>query len=97
MLSGSIQKTALDFAYEIHTEIGNKAIGAKINYKLNPINSILMSGDQVEIITSDIAKPDMEWLSFVRTSKAKEAIKNALRIDTKDSIQRGMELSLIHI
>jgi GTP diphosphokinase / guanosine-3',5'-bis(diphosphate) 3'-diphosphatase len=84
--------SALDFAYEIHTEIGNKAIGAKINYKLNPINSILMSGDQVEIITSDIAKPDVEWLSFVRTSKAKEAIKNALRNDSKDSMQKGMEI-----
>jgi (p)ppGpp synthetase, RelA/SpoT family len=84
--------SALDFAYEIHTEIGNKAIGAKINYKLNPISSILMSGDQVEIITSDIAKPEMEWLSFVRTSKAKEAIKNALRVDSKDSIQKGMEI-----
>lgn len=84
--------SALDFAYEIHTEIGNKAIGAKINYKLNPINSILMSGDQVEIITSDIAKPDTEWLSFVRTSKAKEAIKSALRSDSKDSIQKGMDI-----
>ena len=84
--------SALDFAYEIHTEIGNKAIGAKINYKLNPINSILMSGDQVEIITSDIAKPDMEWLSFVRTSKAKDAIKIALKIDSKDSIQKGLEI-----
>ena len=84
--------SALDFAYEIHTEIGNKAIGAKINYKLNPISSILMSGDQVEIITSDIAKPEMEWLSFVRTSKAKEAIKNALKVDSKDSIQKGMEI-----
>ena len=48
--------SALDFAYEIHTEIGNKAIGAKINYKLNPVSATLMSGDQVEIITSDIAK-----------------------------------------
>ena len=84
--------SALDFAYEIHTEVGNKAIGAKINYKLNPINAILMSGDQVEIITSDIAKPEKEWLSFVRTSKAKEAIKNALKIESKDSIQRGMEI-----
>jgi guanosine-3',5'-bis(diphosphate) 3'-pyrophosphohydrolase len=84
--------SALDFAYEIHTEIGNKAIGAKINYKLNPINSILMSGDQVEIITSDIAKPEYEWLSFVRTSKAKEAIKNALRNESKDSIQKGIEI-----
>jgi len=51
-----------------------------------------MSGDQVEIITSDIAKPDLEWLSFVRTSKAKEAIKSALKIDSKDSIQKGMEI-----
>jgi GTP diphosphokinase / guanosine-3',5'-bis(diphosphate) 3'-diphosphatase len=84
--------SALDFAYEIHTEVGNKAIGAKINYRLNPINSILMSGDQVEIITSDIAKPEREWLSFVRTSKAKEAIKNALKVESKDSIQKGMEI-----
>ncbi len=84
--------SALDFAYEIHTEIGNKAIGAKINYKLNPISAVLMSGDQVEIITSDIAKPDMEWLAFVRTAKAKEAIKNALRNDSNHSIQKGMEI-----
>ncbi|MCX6326586.1 MAG: RelA/SpoT family protein [Bacteroidia bacterium] len=84
--------SVLDFAYEIHTEIGNKAIGAKINYKLNPINSILMSGDQVEVITSDIAKPEKEWLSFVRTSKAKEGIKNALKNESKDSIQLGMDI-----
>jgi GTP diphosphokinase / guanosine-3',5'-bis(diphosphate) 3'-diphosphatase len=84
--------SALDFAYEIHTEIGNKAIGAKINYKLNPLNSVLMSGDQVEIITSDIAKPEKEWLSFVRTSKAKEAIKDALKTETTNRIQKGMEI-----
>jgi len=84
--------SALDFAYEIHTEIGNKAIGAKINYKLNPISAVLMSGDQVEIITSDIAKPEKEWLSYVRTSKAKEAIKDALRTETTNCIQKGMEI-----
>ena len=84
--------SALDFAYEIHTEIGNKAIGAKINYKLNPISAILMSGDQVEIITSDIAKPEKEWLSFVRTAKAKEAIKNSLKTESTDRIQKGMEM-----
>lgn len=84
--------SALDFAYEIHTEIGNKAIGAKINYKLNPLNAVLMSGDQVEIITSDIAKPEKEWLSFVRTSKAKEAIKDALKTETTSRIQKGMEI-----
>jgi len=84
--------SALDFAYEIHTGIGNKAIGAKINYKLNPINSILMSGDQVEIITSDKAKPDKEWLSFVRTTKAKEAIKTALKTESRESISKGTEI-----
>jgi GTP pyrophosphokinase len=84
--------SALDFAYEIHTEIGNKAIGAKINFKLNPINAILMSGDQVEIITSEIAKPEKEWLSFVRTSKAKEAIKNQLKTESVNRIQKGMEI-----
>lgn len=84
--------SALDFAYEIHTEIGNKAIGAKINYKLNPVNAVLMSGDQVEIITSDIAKPEKEWLAFVRTSKAKEAIKDALKTETTNRIQKGMEI-----
>jgi guanosine-3',5'-bis(diphosphate) 3'-pyrophosphohydrolase len=84
--------SALDFAYEIHTEIGDKAIGAKINYKLNPLDAVLMSGDQVEIITSDIAKPEKEWLSFVRTSKAKEAIKDALRTETTNRIQKGMEI-----
>ena len=84
--------SALDFAYEIHTEIGNKAIGAKINYKLNPISATLMSGDQVEIITSDIAKPEKEWLSFVSTSKAKEAIKNALKTESTSRIQKGMDI-----
>ncbi len=84
--------SALDFAYEIHTEIGDKAIGAKINYRLNPINTILMSGDQVEIITSDIAKPEKEWLSFVITTKAKEAIKASLKLSSKDFVQAGMEI-----
>ncbi|HEX2922004.1 MAG TPA: RelA/SpoT family protein [Bacteroidales bacterium] len=84
--------SALDFAYEIHTEIGNKAIGAKINYKLGPISSTLQSGDQVEIITSEIAKPEIEWLSFVKTSKARDAIKNALKNESKESIQKGIEI-----
>lgn len=84
--------SALDFAYEIHTEIGNKAIGAKINFKLNPISAVLMSGDQVEIITSDIAKPEKEWLSFVRTSKAKEGIKNALKNESSTRVQKGMDI-----
>lgn len=81
--------TALDFAYEIHTEVGNKAIGAKINYRLMPLNTILNSGDQVEIITSDKAKPEKEWIGFVHTTRAKSAIKNALKAETKDRIQKG--------
>ncbi len=84
--------SALDFAYEIHTEIGNKAIGAKINYRLSPISSTLQSGDQVEIITSEIARPEIEWLGFVKTAKAREAIKNTLRNETRESIQKGMEV-----
>lgn len=84
--------SALDFAYEIHSEIGNKAIGAKINNKLYPLNTTLMSGDQVEIITSDIARPEKEWLSFVRTTRAKEAIKEALKTETVNRIQKGMEM-----
>jgi GTP pyrophosphokinase len=84
--------SALDFAYEIHTEIGDKAIGAKINYRLMPLNTTLMSGDQVEIITSEKAKPDKEWLAFVHTLKAREAIKNALKAESKDRIQKGMSI-----
>ena len=84
--------SALDFAYEIHTEIGNKAIGAKINYRLNPISATLNSGDQVEIITSDIVKPDSEWLKYVHTSKARESIKAALKVHSKEIIQRGLEI-----
>ncbi|MGQ9620105.1 MAG: RelA/SpoT family protein, partial [Bacteroidales bacterium] len=84
--------TALDFAYEIHTEVGNKAIGAKINYKLMPLNTILNSGDQVEIITSDKASPEKEWLNFVHTPRAKDAIKNALKAESKNRIQKGMTI-----
>ncbi|MBE0675833.1 MAG: bifunctional (p)ppGpp synthetase/guanosine-3',5'-bis(diphosphate) 3'-pyrophosphohydrolase, partial [Bacteroidales bacterium] len=84
--------TALDFAYEIHTEIGNKAIGAKVNYRLQPLNTILQSGDQVEIITSDIAKPEKEWLAFVHTPKSRTAISDALKAETKDRLQKGKEM-----
>jgi guanosine-3',5'-bis(diphosphate) 3'-pyrophosphohydrolase len=84
--------SALDFAYEIHTGIGNKAIGAKINYKLMSLNTTLNSGDQVEIITSDKAVPEKEWLAYVHTPRAKAAIKNALKTESKDRIQKGMAL-----
>jgi GTP diphosphokinase / guanosine-3',5'-bis(diphosphate) 3'-diphosphatase len=84
--------SALDFAYEIHSQVGNKAIGAKVNYKLMPLNTTLMSGDQVEIITSEKAKPEKEWLTYVFTTRAKSAIKNALKAESKDRIQKGMSM-----
>jgi len=82
--------SALDFAYEIHTDIGNQAIGAKVKYKLSPLSTTLQSGDQVEIITSTIAKPEKEWLEYAHTAKAKNAIKDALRDQSTDRIQKGM-------
>ncbi len=84
--------SALDFAYEIHTDVGNKAIGAKVNYKLSPLSTTLQSGDQVEIITSNIAKPEKEYLEYAHTAKAKNAIKDALRDQSTDRIQKGMEM-----
>jgi GTP pyrophosphokinase len=84
--------SALDFAYEIHTDIGNKAIGAKINYKLSPLSATLQSGDQVEIITSNIARPEKEWLDYAHTAKARNAIKDVLRDQSTDRIQKGMDM-----
>ncbi len=84
--------TALDFAYDIHTEIGNKAIGAKVNYRLVPLSHKLSSGDQVEILTSDVQKPTLEWYQFVSTVKAKSAIKNALKAETKNRTEVGKQI-----
>ncbi len=84
--------TALDFAYEIHTEIGNKAIGAKINHKLVPLNHILNSGDQIEILTSDNQKVQPEWFNNVITAKAKSAIKAAIKADSKNRIEIGQQM-----
>ncbi|MFW5804454.1 MAG: RelA/SpoT family protein [bacterium] len=81
--------TVLDFAYEIHTEIGNKAIGAKVNYRLVPLSYKLNSGDQVEIITSDKKRSQNEWLNYVVTAKAKTSIKNAIKAETKNRIEKG--------
>jgi len=84
--------TALDFAYEIHSEIGNKAIGAKINHQLMPLNHKLQSGDQVEIITSDSQKLTRDRLDAVFTAKAKSAIKAALKAESKNRIEKGKKL-----
>ncbi len=84
--------TALDFAYEIHSEIGNKAIGAKINHQLVPLNHKLQSGDQIEIITSDKQKIESERLNYAVTAKAKSAIKAALKSETKNRIEKGKNI-----
>ncbi|MDE5417873.1 RelA/SpoT family protein [Labilibaculum sp. DW002] len=81
--------SALDFAYEIHTDIGNQCIGAKVNHKLVPLNYILRSGDQVEILTSDKQKPKSEWLEYVVTAKAKSKIKSAFKKERKEYTIKG--------
>ncbi|HPB89567.1 MAG: bifunctional (p)ppGpp synthetase/guanosine-3',5'-bis(diphosphate) 3'-pyrophosphohydrolase [Bacteroidales bacterium] len=81
--------TALDFAYNIHTQVGNKAIAAKVNQKLLPLSHVLSNGDQVEIITSDSGKPKREWLNFVRTNRARNFILDSIKAETKDSIKEG--------
>lgn len=81
--------TALDFAYEIHSEIGNKAIAAKINHQLVPLSHKLQSGDQVEIITSESQKLSIERMGLVVTAKAKSAIKASLKAETKNRIEKG--------
>ena len=84
--------TVLDFAYSIHTDIGNKAIAGKVNQKLVPLSQVLRSGDQVEIISSATGSPKREWLDFVKTSKAKGIIMESLKKNTKDSIGEGFRI-----
>ena len=75
--------TALDFAFEIHSQVGERCIGAKVNTKLVPLSHVLNSGDQVEIITSRKQKPNESWLDYVITGKAKSKIRSALKEDKK--------------
>jgi GTP diphosphokinase / guanosine-3',5'-bis(diphosphate) 3'-diphosphatase len=81
--------TALDFAFSVHTAVGSKTIGAKVNHKLVPISHKLRSGDQIEIITSAKQKPNLEWLNFVVTSKAKAKIKDTLKEEKRKVADEG--------
>lgn len=83
--------TVLDFAYDIHTEIGDHAIGAKVNHKLVPLSHVLSGGDQVEVITAASHRPTPNMLEFVTTAKAKAKIKDALRADAKLQADSGRE------
>ncbi|MEP0986751.1 bifunctional (p)ppGpp synthetase/guanosine-3',5'-bis(diphosphate) 3'-pyrophosphohydrolase [Ekhidna sp.] len=84
--------TALDFAFDIHTEIGEHCLGAKVNQKLVPLNFELKNGDQVEILTSNKQKPNESWLQYVVSSKAKSKIKDALKEERKVFIDEGREI-----
>lgn len=84
--------TPLDFAFSIHTEVGSKTRGAKVNGKLVPLSHILNSGDRVEIITSENAKPNPNWLDYATTGKARSKIKSLLKEDTKIIGEEGKEI-----
>jgi len=84
--------TSLDFAFDIHTEIGAKCLGAKVNNKLVPLNYALRNGDQIEILTSNKQKPNEDWLRFVVTSKARSKIKDTLKEAKKEAMIDGKEI-----
>jgi GTP pyrophosphokinase len=86
--------TALDFAYDLHSDIGDHCIGAKVNHKLVPLSEKLNSGDQVEILTSKSQIPKYEWLSLVTTAKAHTKIEYALRKHKREVAKQGEELLL---
>lgn len=87
--------TILDFAYEIHSQIGNHAVGAKVNrYKTVPLDYKIQSGDQIQIITSEKQHPQNHWIGMVCTAKAKNNLKNILRIETKKNIMVGHHIIL---
>lgn len=87
-----VNATALDFAFEIHTDIGASCIGAKVNYKLVPLSYKLQNGDQVEIITSSKQSPKEDWLYFVVTAKAKSKIKSSLKEEKRKIAENGKEI-----
>lgn len=84
--------TSLDFAFNIHTEVGMKTRGAKVNGKLVPLNHVLESGDQVDILTSEAAKPNPNWLDYATTARARSKIKSALKEDKKLLAEEGKEI-----
>ncbi|MCL6219982.1 RelA/SpoT family protein [Zunongwangia pacifica] len=81
--------TPLDFAFSIHTEIGAHTRGARVNNKLVPLSHVLKSGDQVEIITSDSAKPNINWLDYATTARARAKIKSSLKEEKKQIAEEG--------
>jgi GTP pyrophosphokinase len=87
-----INATALDFAFEIHTQVGEKCIGAKVNHKLVPLSYKLKSGDQIEVLTSNKQTPKEDWLGYVVTARAKAKIKLALKEEKRKVAEEGREM-----
>jgi GTP pyrophosphokinase len=84
--------TPLDFAFNIHTEVGMHTRGAKVNGKLVPLNTALQSGDQVDILTSETAKPSQSWLDYATTARARSKIKSSLKEEKKSTAVEGKEI-----
>lgn len=89
MISIPQGSTIIDFAYEIHSDLGNKCIGAKINMKLVPISHVLQNGDQIEILTSKNQTPKLEWLKFTTSPKARGKIKDVFKLEKNKHIENG--------
>ena len=89
--------TALDFAYAIHSQIGNKAIAAKVNLRLVPLSHVLKTGDQVEIITAENEMPKREWLQFVKTSRARKAILDSIKSQRHTYVKIGKKMLEKHL
>lgn len=87
-----LDSTSLDFAFDIHSEVGMRCLGAKVNGKLYPLSHQLKSGDQVEVLTSNKQKPKEDWLTFVVTSKAKSKIRQALKEESRRIAADGKEI-----
>ena len=83
--------TALDFAYSIHSEVGNKCIAAKVNHKVVPLDYVLKQGDQVQILTSDSHRPSEEWFGYLKTARAKSSLKAAIKELKKMDVDHGKE------
>lgn len=89
MISIPQGSTVIDFAYEIHSDLGNKCIGAKINQKLVPVSHVLQNGDQIELLTSKNQTPKPEWLKFTTTAKARAKIKDAFKLEKSQHVEKG--------
>ncbi|MBO7764147.1 MAG: bifunctional (p)ppGpp synthetase/guanosine-3',5'-bis(diphosphate) 3'-pyrophosphohydrolase, partial [Bacteroidales bacterium] len=84
--------TALDFAYYIHSQVGNHAIAAKVNMKLVPLSYELKNGDQIEIITAESQKPQREWLDFLKTGKARSIVVERIKDDIEATLKKGQDI-----